>query len=49
VKADLGELPRRDYGFALTRFMDEYEWGTEGDRVWDLVHQLLHIWRDQPK
>jgi hypothetical protein len=47
-KARHGELPpSRDagYGFALTRFMDDYEWRPEGDDLLKRVHAMQDIWR----
>jgi len=41
--------PRKGYGFALTRYMDDYEWGEEGTRLVDLVHELQRIWSEQPR
>lgn len=45
-----GKLPpRKGYGFALTRYMDEYEWGEEGRKLFDLVLALQRIWSEQPR
>jgi hypothetical protein len=50
IAARAGTLPaRRGYGFALSRYVDEYEWGEEGSRVLELVHDLQHIWSEQPR
>lgn len=48
-EARSGVMPRREgYGYALTRYADEYEWGDEGTRLVDLVYELQHIWSEEP-
>jgi hypothetical protein len=41
--------PRKGYGFALSRYMDEYEWGEEGRKLFDLILALQTIWSEQPR
>lgn len=45
-EARLGRLPPRSGGFPLTRFMGDYEWGEEGQRVEDRVAALQRCWRE---
>ena len=45
--AERGELPWRQGGFALTRFLGEWEWGAEGERVLDLAYRLQELARER--
>lgn len=47
--AKAGELPSRRFGFALTRFMDDFEWRPEGERLFDTAHELSNIWSPRPQ
>lgn len=42
-----GILPSREFGYALTRFMDDYEWRPEGSRLQDLVCAMRDIWAER--
>jgi hypothetical protein len=45
-----GHLPLRGrYGFALTRYMGESEWGEEGATLVALVYELQEIWSELPR
>jgi hypothetical protein len=39
-----GELPPRDGGFPLTRFVGDHEWGPDGSELVDRVYALQRIW-----
>lgn len=39
-----GELPSRELGFGLTRFMDDYEWRPQGAEVQTTIRQLSDVW-----
>jgi ribosomal protein S18 acetylase RimI-like enzyme len=45
--AERGRLPPRAGGFRITRFVGDYEWGSEGRELVDLVFSLQHIWREE--
>jgi hypothetical protein len=50
ASAEAGNLPpRKGYGFALTRYMGESEWGDEGAKLVDIVYELQEIWSEQPR
>jgi hypothetical protein len=45
--ARLGVLPPRgDFGFALTRFAGDVEWGPEGEALVDRLYELQRLWAE---
>jgi hypothetical protein len=39
-----GLLPARAHGFALTRFMGDYDWGPDGKEMQAMVYDLQELW-----
>jgi hypothetical protein len=46
--ADNGELPWRRGGFALTRYMGDFEWRPAGEELENDAYELQRIWSDEP-